>query len=190
MIQRNRCHRCHKRLTPGPVRCVGCGTEAVSVEAAKAGRRTHRWVGLFAVVLTVAALIAVGMSDRYMSAVSDWYTDMVVRFLPGQELSFLGVPDDQQAFRACARSVVKLIEAESSVATFPGPVEGVVDSLGDGRFRIDSFVDEASKGGAVHRRTFSCLARFDGRLWRIEDLNLQTLATAATSTAATSSAHR
>jgi hypothetical protein len=190
MIQRNRCHRCHKRLTPGPVRCVGCGTEAGAVEAAKGGRSTRRWAGLVAVVLTVAALIAVGLSDRYMSAVSDWYTDMVIRFLPGEELSFLAVPDDQQAFRVCARSVVRRIEAESSVATFPGLVGGAVDSLGEGRFRIDSFVDEASEGGAVHRRTFRCLAHFDGRRWRVEDLVLQTLAAATITSPATSPARR
>jgi hypothetical protein len=190
MIQRERCHRCHKRLTPGPVRCVGCGTEAGAVEAATGGRTKRRWAGLVAVVLTVAALLAVGLSDRYMSAVSDWYTDMVIRFLPGAELSFLPVPDDQQAFRVCARSVVKRMEAESSVATFPGVVGGVVDSLGDGRFRIDSFVDEASEGGAVHRRTFSCLARFDGHRWRVEDLVLQTLAAAATAPSSSPSARR
>jgi hypothetical protein len=118
--------------------------------------------------LTVAGLLAVGFSDRYVPAVADWYTDMVIRFVPEAESNFLPVDDGERAFLACARSVVKRMDSESSIATFASSGGASTVATGEDRYEVRSFVDEASEDGVVRRKAFTCTVRFDARGWIVE----------------------
>jgi hypothetical protein len=129
-----------------------------------------RWATIAAAVIGVVTMLAIGFSDRYVTAVSDWYTDMVIRFRAEAPMHFLAPSDDRRAFQVCARSVVKRLEDESSIATFPA---GGTLYLGEGRYRVDSFVDEAAVDGVTHRRSFSCTVQFSGSRWVLEELTLE-----------------
>jgi hypothetical protein len=170
MLSREQCHRCFKRFNPGASKCVGCGAHADDRPATANRRGMGGWATIAVAVIALLTMLAIGFSDRYVTAVSDWYTDMVIRFRAEAPMHFIAVSDDKQAFQVCARSVVKRLEEESSVATFPA---GGTLALGDGRYRVDSFVDEAGIDGVTHRRSFSCTVHFSGSRWVLEDLTIE-----------------
>jgi hypothetical protein len=166
MPRRSLCPRCSKRIPPEGDLCVGCGAPA-----AERGRRfTARSMG-FAVLLALLTLLAVSYSDRYVPAVADWYTDAVLRFLPESAMNIVPATDERRAFYVCARRVVKRLESEASIATFASEV--TTQHLGEGRFRVQSYVDEALEEGPRLRHLFRCTVRGGGGQWILEDLELE-----------------
>ncbi|MEX2582065.1 MAG: hypothetical protein WD766_02255 [Gemmatimonadota bacterium] len=167
MLRRNYCSRCAKRLPASAERCVACGG-APRIDEKEGQVRTA--VLVFALAITI--VIAVGFSDRYVPAVADWYTRVVIQYLPEPAHRFTPGPDDRRAFYVCARSVVRAIENDLSVATFAAEDEMAVP-LGNDRYRVASYVDEALLDGRTQRREFTCTVRLEDGDWRLEAVELE-----------------
>lgn len=172
MSQPRNCPGCARRIPYAAQRCIGCGADPADT-ALRRRRRVvaRRSLAASLVSLAVVAVLAIAYSDRYVPAVADWYTRMVIRFLPEPALHFAATDDAQRAFYVCARSVVKQMEDES-VATFAGAEGTTSASLGGDRVMIRSSMEEAVEDGAVYRRDFTCTVRRIGARWVIEDLDL------------------
>jgi hypothetical protein len=168
-MRRYQCSRCSKRVNRGAVRCVSCGGEP-SPAAAGIDRRTK---SIAMSLIGLGLILAVTFSDRYVPAVSDWYTRAVINYVPADALWLASPSDDDRAFYLCARSVVREIDDERSVVTFAGLSLGQTRELDDGRLQVESYVDEALEGGPTYRRTFSCILREEGGEWRVEAVNVE-----------------
>jgi len=129
-------------------------------------------VVVLAVLFGLLTVLAVGFSDRYVPAVADWYTRMVIRYLPEPALRFTSAEADTRAFYVCAKSVVRAIEEEASVVTFAAGSAEQAIPIGGGVYRLTSYVEEARADGSKHRRTFSCTLRLEGDSWRLEEMEL------------------
>lgn len=126
------------------------------------------------VVASLAAL-AVGSADRYVPALSDWYTRVAIEYLPESAFRLAPITDDERAFYVCARSVVKQMDGESSIATFASSEAATTHELGNGRKVIQSHVDESTEDGVEQRIVFRCTVRSEGSRWVIETLELETV---------------
>ncbi|MQA89607.1 MAG: hypothetical protein GEU90_05165 [Gemmatimonas sp.] len=124
-----------------------------------------------ALIAAIIALIAFGFSDVYGPAVADWYAQTVIEYAPEPTLRFRP-GDDPQVFYVCAKSVIEQIEDNSSVVTFAATTEDQTVALGGGRYRVDSYVEEARVDGSTLLRSFSCIVRLDDGKWRLEELEL------------------
>lgn len=175
MRPRNRCDRCAKNLPPTAARCVTCGGRAVP----RRSPRNRLATAIIVTVLSFIVLLAVGLSDRYVPAVADWYSRMVIQYVPEPALPYLpGASDDDRAFYQCARTVVRTIENERSVVTFPEP-PGTLTEVGEGRFELRSIMDEAIEDGEVFRRSFVCEMHEEGvGTWRVDGVQLEPLSEA------------
>lgn len=167
MPRRTYCSRCAKRLPTSAGRCIACGG-APRVE--QTGGQGRTVVLVFVLAMTI--LIAVGLSDRYVPPVADWYTRMVIQYLPEPIHRLTPGPDDRRAFYVCARSVVRAIENDLSIATFAADEEMAVP-LGNDRYRVASYVDEALLDGRTQRREFACTVRLENGVWRLEEVELE-----------------
>jgi hypothetical protein len=176
MTRRDYCSRCAKRLPASSSRCVACGGSPQ--DKARPSRRI-RTVG--AVLFAALAIAAIGFSNRYVPAVTDWYSGMVIRYLPEPALRFAPADDDLRAFYVCAKSVVKEIEDEASVVTFAAATEDLTVALGSDMYRVDSYVEEARADGSTLRRPFTCTVRLEGDNWRLEEVELKGAGTAVAS---------
>lgn len=138
--------------------------------------------GTASVLIIAAALTAsaVGFSDRYVPAVSDWYTRMAVDYLPDSALRFTPLTVDERAFYVCARSVARRMGGESSIATFASTETAITEDLGDGRKLIQSHVDESIEDGTRLRHLFRCTVREEGTQWVIENLEIDAVNEAPT----------
>ena len=174
MPQRSQCPKCAKRVPGGVRRCIGCGA---SVEAAGSSLPGRRAILLGLVLATLLGFVAWGQSDRYAPVVSDWYADMVIRYVPDGATRFLPAADDERAFYACARRVVQQIQEESSIATFVRDVR--TEALEEGRYRIESWFDESLESGRTERHRFTCTVRLEGGSWILEDLEMMTIGPAS-----------
>lgn len=114
-----------------------------------------------------------------MPALADWYARTAISYLPQSSDRFLPDPADQEAVYACARSVAREIERETSVPTFAATSEGVAQPLGSGRYLVRSYVDEALEGGWIVRRQFSCTVRVANNAWTVESVDLEPISTAS-----------
>ena len=104
MRPRNHCERCAKKLHSGAVHCVACGGRAVP----RREGRSRIVTGAIVTALSLIIVLAVGLSDRYVPAVSDWYSRMVIHHAPEGTMPYLpGVTGDDRAFYSCARTVVR-----------------------------------------------------------------------------------
>jgi hypothetical protein len=166
-MARKKCLRCGKRFGSEAERCITCGSEIVAVRG-RAGRTTSAVTALLAIIALVGS---VSLSDRYLPALSDWYYRMVISYLPEAALPFT-VPDNDQAFYVCARSVVRQLDNETSVVTFARLVDARTTELGNGRYSIESYVDEAVAKGVTYRRTFACTLKQNGESWMLEAVEL------------------
>ena len=175
MCPRNRCDRCAGNVSPTAERCITCGGRAVP----RRSPRSRLTTAIIVTVLSVIVLLAVGLSDRYVPAVADWYSRMAIEYVPEPALPYLpGATEDDRAFYQCARTVVRKIENERSVVTFPEP-PGTLTDVGEGRFELRSIVDEAIEDGEVLRRSFVCQLHEEGvGNWRVDDVQLEPLSEA------------
>jgi hypothetical protein len=169
MPRRDYCSRCTKRLPAGSSRCVGCGGRP----SPNVGRSGQARTAVVVVLLGLLTVLAVGFSDRYVPAVADWYSRMVIHYLPEPALRFAPAPDEARAFYICAKSVVRAVEEEASVVTFAPESAVLAAEVGEGRYRLDSFVEEARVDGSTLQRSFTCRLRLEGDSWHIEELELE-----------------
>jgi hypothetical protein len=170
------CPHCARRLPFAGRRCIHCDWCVDSEHTAGAGiawyRRTRVWAG----ALTVAALFTGQFAARNSERVADWYAGFAARFLPEAASSFAPSDTEPGAFFYCARQVSKKMDGEFSVETFDEAGSRTVP-LGEGRYRIESVVDQARQSGEQVRHDFSCTVRFTGGRWMLEELKVQPDAT-------------
>lgn len=170
-MRRRQCTRCGKILGPEVRLCVVCGGETGA-----AGRRLGRAAtGVGVALLAVSIILALSFSDRYAPVVSDWYSRMVIHYVPDTALRFT-TDETDRAFYVCARSVVKQIDEMESVVTFAAVEDALTRDLGEGRFRLESYVEEATPEGPTYRRAFTCTLRRDGTDWSLEGVELEAIA--------------
>lgn len=120
--------------------------------------------------LSVVVLLFVVFSDRYLPTVADWYTRMVIYYVPERALRRVpGMSADDRLFYLCARSVARELEDERSVVTFSESAMEL-EALGGDRYVLISYVDVVGDQGAFQRRLFTCIAHNDAGEWRIEEV--------------------
>ena len=124
-------------------------------------------------MIALPVIVAVGMADRYMPALSDWYVRMAVDYLPDSATRLAPLTDDERAYYACVRSVVKEMDGERSIATFASSETATTQELGDGRRIIESEVVESVDNGNSEPIVFRCIARAnEAEEWVIERVEL------------------
>ena len=173
MKSSRRCPGCSRRLPYGSHRCLGCGAfHNDPAAAARRRRRERRITAAIVGTLAVLVLITASFSERIVPAVADWYSGMVIRYVPEPALRLMA-DDDEQAFFVCARGVVRRVGTESSVSTFAGSAATITQEMEDGRFQIRSYVDESLEAGPTHRHVFTCTLRLEGERWVLEEVEIE-----------------
>ena len=131
-------------------------------------RRRTLWA-----VVTVALLGAgAGLGYGNATRIADWYADFAARNLPASASSFAPSETEAGAYFYCARQVARRMNGEYSIETFPSQQEGELRSLGEGRYQIESFVDEAREDGRRIRYEFLCRVAYERGRWVLEELDL------------------
>lgn len=166
------CPHCARRLPYAARRCLHCGwTHGASSGRSAAGwRRARAW----AVTALMLAAVATHFAYRNAGALVDWYAGFAARFLPATAASSSG--DSQAgAYFFCARQVARKMPDDLSVETFDA-AGGRTVALGNGRYRVQSVLDAAGESGVRSRHDFTCVARFEGGRWVLEELRLESVA--------------
>lgn len=168
------CPHCARRLPYAGRRCVHCGWTAESKELPRGAgiewwRRT--WIWLIAVGVLSGLSASIAMQNA--PAVADWYAHFAAEHLWGGASSFAPTDTEAGAFLYCARQVSREIGSRNSVETYPSRTESTTEPLGEGRYRIEAFVEAADAAGASVRHGFVCTVRFDGGRWVLEDLEMK-----------------
>lgn len=174
MLRIDRCLQCHKRVRPDATRCMGCGAFAAEPSRAEDRRRARGrlFLTLFT-TLAVAGILAFNYSDRFVPAVADWYTGMVLRFAPEVSHQLAPSSADDQAFHVCARAVARRVGTESSIATFAGSEAAITRTMDDGRIQVRSYLDESAESRSTHRHIFKCTLRRSEARWVLDELELE-----------------
>jgi len=165
------CPRCNRRLPYAARRCVHCDWTHDAGEAPE-GRSLRSRARVWALVLALAGMVGGGMVYRNADSIAFWHASFAGRYLPSTLSSWAPTDTDVGAFFYCARQVARRMDGDFSVETFPSPDEGRSLSLGEGRYRIVSFVDEAREDGGRVRHDFVCTVHFERGRWVLEDLDL------------------
>lgn len=174
MWRTDRCPECHKRVRSSTTRCVGCGAFAAEPSRADDRRRARgRLLLTLFTTLAVAGILAFNYSDRFVPAVADWYTGMVLRFTPAASYQLARASADDQAFHVCARAVARRVGTESSIATFAGSEAAVTRTMDDGRLQVRSYLDESIESGSTHRHVFTCTLRRSDARWVLDGLEVE-----------------
>ena len=109
---------------------------------------------------------------RNAPLLADWYTGYAVENLWAGASSLASADSEEEAYFFCARQVAKRMDRDYSVETFPGAADGELRALGGGRYRVESFVDEAREDGTRVRYSFVCSVTFQEGRWTLEELDL------------------
>ena len=168
------CPHCARRLPYAGRRCVHCGWTVRAAElGAGAGIAPWRraWVWALAVVMVTA--FAGNVAFRNATAIADWYATFAARYLPDMASSFGPAASGEGAFFYCARQVSKEMEGDYSVETFPSARDSRTVELGEGRYRVVAFVDQATERGEQLRHDFTCTVRYERGRWVLERLDLE-----------------
>lgn len=173
-MARNRCPHCERRLPYAGRRCVHCGW-SVREAGLGPGEGVAWWRrrGLWITVTTVLLLVGVGLGYRNAPQLADWYASFAAQNLPAGASSFAPAETQSGAFFYCARQVSRRMNGAFSIETFPSQEESELVSLGDGRYRIESFVDETREDGSRVRYAFVCSVAYEAGRWVLEDLDLR-----------------
>ena len=168
-MPRKRCPECERKLPYAGRRCIHCEWSVREGDAGAPPRGRGRWRAAVAGAVLLAATAA-GVRNAPMLA--DWYAGFAAENLWAGASSFAPAETEAGAYFYCARQVAKRMNSDYSVETFPSPAEGELRSLGDGRYRVESFVDEAREDGTRVRYGFVCSVAFEAGRWTLEELNL------------------
>jgi hypothetical protein len=166
------CPQCRRRLPYAAQRCAVCGWLR---NTGVASRRSVPWtrVGIGLATLVVLAFSAVWYSDRYLPALGDWYAGFAARSLPSSLSRLAPAETERGAFYFCARRIARQMDAEASIATFASEAESQTTRLGEGRFRVESFMEEATEDGERRRHDFACTVRYQRGQWVLEGLAMR-----------------
>lgn len=173
-MDRRSCPSCLKRLPYAGRRCVHCGwTRAggVDLESARGAWRRRRiaWAAVFTFLVVGGA----GFAVRNAETLADWYAGFAAERLATPFSSFAPAPTPQGAYVYCARNVARQMEGEFSVETFPSLDPGTARTLGERRYRILSYVEQALRDGERVRHDFACTVRFERNRWVLEELVME-----------------
>ena len=172
-MARNRCPYCDRRLPYAGRRCVHCGWSVRAGDLAPGdGVSWWRRRTLWAAVTGVILLTAVGLGYRNAPQIADWYAGFAARNLPASASSFAPTESESGAYFYCARQVVRRMAGEFSVETFPAQQESDLVALGDGRYRVESFVDETREDGTRVRHQWTCSVAYQRGRWVLEELDV------------------
>lgn len=169
-----RCTRCGNRLRIRSRTCRHCGRPEHPAAAGAAARRgPRRIVGLgLGALLVAGVLLFVGQRMVTPAAIADWYAEFAMQRLPQFFSGFAPAESSMGAFYFCIRRVVKDEMDARSVATFPSANGRTLVELGEGLYRIETFVDEDRADGSRVRREFSCTTRYERNRWVLEELRM------------------
>lgn len=79
-------------------------------------------------------------------------------------------PDKIEAYVMAQVFVEKWLKAPST-AQYPLASEAIINDLGDGRWRVQAWVDSQNSFGAMVRNNFTCTLKYTGGdNWRVEKL--------------------
>jgi hypothetical protein len=178
------CPSCLRRLPYAGRRCIHCGWthgEAADdpIASAKPRRRQLVWGAVLLLFLAGGG----GLVARNAPTLADWYAGFAAERLAQPFSSFAPVATDASAFFYCARQVARQMKGDFSIETFPAPDQSTTHTLGEDRYRIVSFVDQALESGERVRHDFVCTVRHDRGRWVLEDLEMQRYAGAAATAA-------
>ena len=170
------CPHCARRLPYAGRRCIHCGWTTGAADFARGAgvvwwRRARTW----AVAITIAGAVTAQFAYRNATDLADWYAGFAARFLPEGASSFAPADTEPGAYFYCARQVSKKMEGEFSVETFDAAGSRTVP-LGEGRYRIESAVDQARRSGERVRHDFTCTVRYESGRWVLEELTLEEFA--------------
>ncbi|HEX6071301.1 MAG TPA: hypothetical protein VFZ18_15820 [Longimicrobiaceae bacterium] len=173
-MARNRCPHCARKMPYAGRRCVHCGWSVLRQQGLDEGKGVAWWRrrGLWSVM--VAGLLLVGIHYGYRNAplLADWYASFAAENLPAGASSLAPTDTEDGAYFYCARQVSKRMRGDYSVETFPSQQESELTRLGDGKYQVESFVDETRLDGQRVRYSFVCTAAFDGGRWTLEKLDI------------------
>ncbi len=171
-MNQGRCKRCRSRVQVRSGRCRQCGAERIHTPPAN--RQTVGWrrsvLYLVASLLLMASLF--GARQIVTSQpVADWYAEVALRHLPEQFSSFALTDGTTGAYNFCIRQVVRKLTPSASIETFPASTPQNTLSLGENRYRVESFFYEDRVTGERVQQYFTCNVKYvDGR-WVLEDLS-------------------
>lgn len=171
-MPRRICPQCERRLPYAGRRCGHCGWaagEPVDAEVARGTSRRKKAVW-FLVALLIGA--GAGIATLRSQDMADWYAGFAAQHLPSDLSSFAPVDTERGAFFFCARQVAREMEGKFSVETFPSIAESEMEVLGEGRYRIRAWVDEARADGQRVRHEFDCTVKYGAGRWEMEKLEL------------------
>jgi hypothetical protein len=168
------CPSCLKRLPYAGRRCLHCGwthREGFDLESVKQAwrRRQVLWVAVLLLVVAGGGSLML----RNAPVLADWYAGFAAERLAQPFSSFAPVATDASAFFYCARQVARQMDGDFSVETFAGPGQSTMQVLGERRYRIVSFVEQARESGERVRHDFACTVRHDRGRWVLEDLDVE-----------------
>jgi hypothetical protein len=168
------CPSCLKRLPYAGRRCLHCGwTHREGMDLGSVRRAWRRRQILWGVVLLLFTAGTGSVMVRNAPTLADWYAGFAAERLAQPFSSFAPVATDASAFFYCARQVARQMEGDFSVETFPAPDASTIHTLGERRFRVVSFVEQARESGERVRHDFACTVRQDRGRWVLEDLDME-----------------
>jgi hypothetical protein len=132
------------------------------------------WRGRRLWSVVAAALLLLGIRYGYRNAtlIADWYANFAAQNLPVPASSFAPRDTEAGAFFFCARQVARRMDGKFSVETFPSQQDSDLTVLGDGRYQVNSFVDETREDGSRVRYEFVCSVTFARGRWALDRLDL------------------
>lgn len=172
-MTRTRCPHCDRRLPYAGRRCIHCDWSIHAEDAVPGGavawwRRRTLWT----IVVGAMLLSGLGMAYRNAPQLADWYAGFAAEYLTAESSSLTESDRDSEAFYFCVRQVAKQMEEEYSVETFPSLEESELKALGEGRYRVASFVDEVRESGERVRHNFTCDVSYQEGRWQLHEISL------------------
>lgn len=99
------------------------------------------------------------------------YADFALQHLPQYFSAFAATDSPTGAYNFCIRQVVRRLTPASSVETFPSSTSANTVSLGDGRYRVESYFHEDRSTGERLEHHYTCSVRYAEGRWILEDLS-------------------
>lgn len=171
-MPRNNCPDCGRTLPYAGRRCARCGWVRTG-EAAEAAPR--RGGGLRRALMTLAVLVGLVAVGYRMSgpALGEWYAEFAASHLPAHFSRYAPVETPTGAFFACVQGVARQVSDRSAVETFPVASEENTTSMGEGRYRVQSYLEAVRDSGETVRRPFTCVVRYQAGRWKVEEVAVE-----------------